>query len=280
MAVVLLALGASAAWGLADFLGGLKSRGTSVLTVLAVSQPVGLVFVAAVVAARGEAPPGGSALLWAALAGIGSAIGIGTLYRGLAIGAMGVVAPITAIAPLIPLAAALAEGERPTTLAGAGIALALAGVVLTAWEPDRGRRGRGRAALGAGLAVIAAIAFGSSQVGLEAASDADPYWGTLVVRLTSCAAVAALLLALRHRPRAGRSVLPSLALIGVLDIGATVLFAVATTRGLFSVAAVLSSLYPLVVALLARLVLRERLAPAQRLGAGGAVAGAALISVG
>jgi drug/metabolite transporter (DMT)-like permease len=280
MPAVLLALGASVSWGLADFLGGLKSRGIAVLTVLAVSQPAGLVLVAALVAIRADAPPSGRPVLWAVLSGIGGIVGIGMLYRGLAVGAMGVVAPITATAPLIPVAASLAEGERPGELQGIGIALALAGVVVTAWEPGATGRRRGRAAVGAGLAALTAVAFGSAQVGLEAASDVDPYWGALVVRATSCTALAAAILAVRHRPATAVSALPTLALIGMLDMTATVFFAVATTKGLFSVAAVLSSLYPLVVAVLARVVLRERLTPAQRLGAAGAVAGAALISVG
>src|SRR5690242_3638527 len=102
MAAVLLALAASASWGVSDFLGGLKTRSLNVLTVLAVSQPAGLALLAVVVLGRWTVPGGGLWILWAMLAGVGAAIGIGALYRGLAVGSMGIVAPITATAPLIP----------------------------------------------------------------------------------------------------------------------------------------------------------------------------------
>src|SRR4051794_30610256 len=165
MAAVLLALAASASWGVSDFLGGLKTRSLNVLTVLSVSQPTGVVLLTCVVLARWTAPPGGWWILWAVLAGFGGVIGLGALYRGLAVGSMGIVAPITSTSPLIPLTVALARGERPSTVQLAGIGLALVGVAFAGWEP--GREGaRGRAATGAGLAITAAVFFGSSQVGL------------------------------------------------------------------------------------------------------------------
>src|SRR4029079_19005105 len=103
MAAVLLALTASASWGVSDFLGGLKARSASVLTVLLVSQPAGLVLMGAIVAARGGWRGWGWWVLWAVLGGIGGAIGIGSLYKGLSVGSMGIVAPITSASPLIPL---------------------------------------------------------------------------------------------------------------------------------------------------------------------------------
>jgi drug/metabolite transporter (DMT)-like permease len=277
LAAVLLALAASASWGVSDFLGGLKTRSVSVLTVLMVSQPAGLVLLGVVVLVRWQPPTGGWWLLWAALAGFGGAIGIGALYRGLAIGAMGIVAPITSTSPLIPLTVGLARGERPSTLQLTGIAVALVGVALAGWEQG-GAGIRGRAAVGAGLALLAAASFGSSQVGLEAASNVDPYWATFVLRVASCALVG--IVCLRASTATPGSIWPTLALLGVLDSFATILFAVATTKGLFSVVAVLAALYPVLVAILARVVLGERLTPVQRGGALAAIAGAAAISAG
>jgi drug/metabolite transporter (DMT)-like permease len=277
MAAVLLALAASASWGVSDFLGGVKTRSLNVLTVLAVSQPAGLILIAVVVAGRWAFPGGGWWLLWAVLAGIGAAIGIAALYRGLAVGSMGIVAPITSAAPLIPLTVALARGERPSSVQLAGIAVALVGVAVAGWEPGVGGA-RGRAATGAGLALLAAVFFGSAQVGLEAASNVDPYWASLVLRITSSAAVLSLV-PWRRPPAPGR-VWPTLALLGLLDATATIMFAVATTKGLFSVVTVLASLYPVVVAILARVVLGERLTRVQRGGALAAVLGAAAISAG
>ena len=277
MAAVLLALAASASWGVSDFVGGLKTRSLPVLTVLGVSQPAGLILIAVVVTGRWVVPAGGWWVLWAVLAGIGAAIGIAALYRGLAVGSMGIVAPITSAAPLIPLTVALGRGERPSAVQLTGIAVALAGVAVAGWEP--GSEGaRGKAAAGAGLALIAAVFFGSAQVGLEAASNVDPYWATLVLRITSSAAILSLIP--WKRPGAHRSAWPALALLGLLDSGATILFAVATTKGLFSVVTVLGSLYPVGVAILARVVLGERLTSVQRGGAIAAVCGAAAISAG
>jgi drug/metabolite transporter (DMT)-like permease len=277
LAAILLALAASASWGVSDFLGGLRARTLPVLTVLAVSQPSGLLLLGVVVAVRGDAPPSGWWLLWAALAGLGGAIGIGTLYRGLAIGSMGIVAPITSTSPLIPLTVGLARGERPSTLQLAGIGLALVGVALAGWEPG-GTGIRSRAAVGAGLALLAAASFGASQVGLEEASNVDPYWATFVLRIASCALVAAVLV--RQGTGLPGRAWPALAVIGLLDTFATILFAVATTKGLFSVVAVLAALYPVLVAILARIVLGERLTAVQRGGALVAIGGAAAISAG
>jgi drug/metabolite transporter (DMT)-like permease len=260
-----------------DFLGGLRARALPVLTILMVSQPAGLVLLAVIVLARWEGPPGGWWLVWAALGGFGGAIGIGALYRGLAVGSMGIVAPITATSPLIPLTVGLARGERPSTIQLAGIALALVGVALTSWEPG-GTGIRGRAAIGAGLALLAAASFGSSQVGLEAASNDDPYWATFVLRIASCALVGAVVV--QQRSLSPGRAWPMLVAIGLLDSVATVFFAVATTKGLFSVVAVLAALYPVLVAILARVVLGERLTGVQRGGALLAIGGAAAISAG
>lgn len=278
MAAVLLALAASASWGVSDFLGGLKTRAAPVLTVLSVSQPAGLVLLGAIVLVRWQAPPHGLPILWAVLAGIGGAVGIGALYQGLAVGSMGIVAPITSTSPLIPLTVGLARGERPSAIQLVGIGVAIVGVAFAGWEP--GAPGaRRRLSTGAGLALLAAVAFGSSQVALQSAAADDPYWATFILRIASSLLVLAALL--RFRPGRGPAGMwVVLIAIGLLDSAATELFAVATTKGLLSVVAVLASLYPVLVAILARVVLHERLTAVQRGGAVAAVAGAAAISAG
>jgi drug/metabolite transporter (DMT)-like permease len=276
MAAVLLALAASASWGVSDFLGGLKTRAAPVLTVLSVSQPAGLVLLGAIVLVRWQAPPHGLPILWAMLAGIGGAIGIGALYQGLAVGSMGIVAPITSTSPLIPLTVGLARGERPGSIQLAGIGVAIVGVA--GWEPAAPGVRRQLSA-GAGLALLAAVAFGSSQVALQSAAADDPYWATFILRIAS--SVLVLVALLRFRPGgspAGMWLV--LVAVGLLDSGATELFAIATTKGLLSVVAVLAALYPVLVAILARVVLHERLTLVQRGGALAAVAGAAAISAG
>lgn len=278
MAAILLSLGAACLWGASDFFGGLKARALPLLAVLAVSVPAGLLVLVPIVAARGDGLPDGLSCLWAVLAGLAGWISIAALYHALAIGTMGVVAPVTALAPVVPFVVGVARGERPAALQIVGIAVAIVGVVTVG--ADRRDAHAGRLALGAGFAALAALGFGAGQLSLAAASDADPYWAALIVRLTGLVVVpAALVLAREGLGRAGGSAGPLVAL-GLMDAAATVLFAVAATKGLVSIVAVLASLSPVVIVLLARVVTHEHLTRLQVGGAAAAIAGAALISAG
>lgn len=275
----LLALTASLSWGLGDFLAGHRTRRLPVVTVLVVSQAAGLATIALVVGLRGVGPPDGRHLLYGALAGLFGAIGLAALYRGLAVGPMSIVAPISATAAIIPVAFDLVAGERPSSLQAVGIVLALAGVVLASRAPGVGGSGR-VSPKGVGLAVIAAVAFGLLLVLLGEASDGDPYWGTLAMRGASFSLLVLAALVLRPSFALGERDLPVLLLIGVLDTAGNTLFAVATTTSLLSVAAVLGQLYPVVTVLLARLVLGERVSAGQAAGVISAFGGVALIAAG
>jgi drug/metabolite transporter (DMT)-like permease len=160
---------------------------------------------------------------------------------------------------------------------GIGIALALVGIVLAAREPSRSGS---RVTAGAALGVTAALGFGLAFVGIDAGSAGDPYWTILILRLVSTTAVLSAALAFRPTSLPPAGLLPTLALVGLLDMAAGAMFAVATTRGLVSVVSVLASLYPVLVVALARVVLREHLARAQKAGAATALTGAALVSAG
>lgn len=282
MTAIALALTASLSWGFADFLAGLKSRALPVLAVLVVSQPAGLAVVAVLVAVRGAPAPDARHALYALLGGAVGVLGLAAFYRGLSVGAMSVVAPVSATAAIVPLTVGLATGERPSPLQGAGVGLALVGVVLASREAEVEARRGTRMAAGFGFAVIAALGFGFFFVAINAASGegADVLWVTLLLRSSAFSIVLAAALALRPRlPREPASV-AVLLLVGVLDMAANGLFAAASTRGLVSVVSVLASLYPVVVVVLARLVLHERIARAQQAGVALALAGVALISAG
>jgi drug/metabolite transporter (DMT)-like permease len=272
-----LALAASLSWGVADFVAGLRSRRLPLLTVLVVVQSAGLVSIGLVVAARGEGPPGREAILYAALAGLAGAVGLAGLYRGLAVGSMSVVAPITATGVVIPVAVGLATGDDLSPAQGAGVALAIAGVVLAAREPAPSGA---RVAAGAGIAVVAAVAFGLVLVGLDAAADADALWATLVMRATSWSIWVAGFALLRPSLALTAADLRALILVGVLDTGANALFGLASTRGLLSIVSVLAQLYPIATVLLARIFLHERISRPQQLGVVAAFAGVALITAG
>ncbi|HSE80269.1 MAG TPA: DMT family transporter [Gaiellaceae bacterium] len=275
----LLALTASLSWGLGDFLAGLRTRRLPVVTVLVVSQAAGLTTIALAVALRGAGPPDGRYLVFGSLAGVAGAVGLAALYRGLAVGPMSIVAPISGTAAVVPVVAGLVTGERPSAAQAAGIALAVVGVVLASRTRAAGGGHAGRAE-GVGLALVAALAFGLLLVALGEASEGDPYWGTLAMRGASFALLVLTALVLRPSFALRERDLPVLLLIGVLDTAGNALFAVATTKSLLALAAVLAQLYPVVTVLLARVILGERISRGQGIGVVSAFAGVALITAG
>jgi drug/metabolite transporter (DMT)-like permease len=274
----LLALSGAVLWGVGDFLGGFASRRLAVLAVLAISQAVGLVGVACWVWITSDPFPGLVEILPAAAAGVAGLIGLGALYRGLAIGAMGIVAPISAASPLVPLAVDAAHGLTPAALQWLGILLVLAGIVVLSREPSG--VGTTRIAAGAGLAVVAALGFGGFLVGLDAGSDESAPWAVVAARsaAVAIALAAAALTSTSLRPPV--RFVPILVAVGIFDTGANVCVAFATTKGAAGIVAVLSALYPIVTVVLARLVLGERLSVPRRAGGVVALAGAALVAAG
>jgi drug/metabolite transporter (DMT)-like permease len=274
----LLALSGAVLWGVGDFLGGFVSRRLAVIAVLAISQAVGLVGVALWVWIASDPFPGLSEILPAAAGGVAGLIGLGALYRGLAVGAMGIVAPISAASPVVPLIVDAGRGLTPTVLQLLGIVLVLVGIVTLSREPS-GVETR-RIAAGAGLAVVAALGFGGFIVGLDAGSDESAPWAVVAARSASVAIalVAAALTSTSLRPPV--RFIPALLAVGVFDTGANVCVAFATTKGSAGIVAVLSALYPIVTVVLARLVLAERLSAARRIGGVTALAGAALVAAG
>ncbi|MFN2471392.1 MAG: EamA family transporter [Gaiellaceae bacterium] len=277
MIALVLAFGASVAWAISDFLGGVKSRTLHLLTVLVVSQSAGLLVVVVVVVALGEAAPDRRSALYAVLAGASGVAGIAAFYRGLAVGAMAVVAPVSALSALAPVAVGLALGERPSALQYVGMAAALGGGVLVSLEPGETER---RLATGAGIALVAALGFAGFFVGIDAAESGGLAWAVLIVRLTSTALVVALALVLRPPLALGRAHWPALVAVGVLDMSANALFAAAAGRGYVSLVSVLAGLYPVWVIALARILLGERLSRLRQAGAAAALGGVTLIATG
>jgi drug/metabolite transporter (DMT)-like permease len=138
----------------------------------------------------------------------------------------------------------------------------------------------GRFAAGFGLALLAALGFGFYFVFLSAAADDSVPWAVLVARLTSVGLALAAVAAAGITLRAERPLLAPILAVGLCDVSANVLFALASTRGLLSVVSVLTSLYPAVTAALAAVMLHERLGRTQLAGATAVLAGAALVSAG
>lgn len=294
---VLLGLSAAIVYGSSDFLGGLASRRSPVLAVVAGSQLAGLVALLPLLPLLPGAVTA-AALGWGAASGVAGGAGVALLYRGLSRGRMGIVAPTTAVgAAALPVVVGLLAGERPGAAALAGIAVALAAIVLVSLTPAPTSTGVPEAVgpgvgvafpggdqrrLPAGLpeAVAAGLAFGAFFILLARAGTDSGLWPLVGARGGSTALV---VLGAVATGRSLRPVAGSWGLIiasGVLDMAANALYLLATGTGLLSLVAVLTSLYPASTVLLARVILHERLAPLQLLGLGLAAAGVALISLG
>jgi drug/metabolite transporter (DMT)-like permease len=275
---VLLALASSVTWGIADFGGGLVSRRLSTVAVTVVSQTAGFAALLIVFSARGAHLDGRSFAIGLA-AGAGGGAGLAAFYRALAVGTMSIVSPIVACGAVVPFAISIATGERPSTLALAGAGVALAGAVLASAE-ERRAAARERAHAVA-LAAVAAGALGLFTYFLGLGSREGTALSTLVgARVGSLTVLLVLALVLRAPLRLGRQALLPVAAVGLCDVSANALFALASGHGLLALVSVLGSLYPVMTVLLAYVFLDERLTPLQLAGVGVAVAGVAALSVG
>jgi drug/metabolite transporter (DMT)-like permease len=275
MAIV-LALGASLTWGLSDFFGPVRARTLGTLRVLFYVQIGGLTAIALTVAIRGKGPADSTVLL-AIPAAISGTLGFYAYYRGMAVGAMSVVAPIAGVSAIVPVIVGIATGDRPSVWQLLGIACALLGVFLAAREPGRGGP---RLAAGVGLALLAAIGFGGYFPPMHAAGHADFWWASLLFRITSTSVIVTAIAISRPSLEVKPVQVPLLALIGVGDMLGNLFFAAASSSGLVSITSVLASLYPIVTVVLARIVLGERVARSQEAGVALTLAGVALISAG
>ena len=276
---VALALCASLLWGTADFLGGTAARRLPATGVVLMSQGAALIGLLVVAGATGAFGDGPGYLGWAVAAALVGLVALISFYAALADGTMGVVAPIAALGVVVPVVVGLAQGDRPSAWQGAGVAVAVVGVVLASGPEMRAAEGRGgsRPLL---LAGVAAVGFGTVIVCVAHGARTSTTMTLLVMRVTSVVVLGTLAAAHRIEVGAVRADLPLLIAIGAGDVTANAALAVASTRGLLSVVAVLSSLYPAVTVLLARAVHDERLARVQMVGVTAALAGVVLIASG
>ncbi len=255
LATVVLGLVAAVGFGASDFGGGLLSRRAPVLGVVLVSQSVAGAMALFLTVLAGEAVPGSEDLLWCLIAGLFGGIGTTALYRGLAVGTMGLIAPLTAVlASTIPVIAGIVLQGSPPLLVSIGIGVALVAVVLVSWET-----GDGSSRAGLGPALIAGSAFGVFEVAIAQVSSESVLGPVTAICLTQAFLVAVVIAATRSPWRPSRSQLPPLAAIGGILILGDVAFLLAVQTGALAVASVLSSLYPVVTIVLAAVILRERI---------------------
>ena len=278
----LLAFTSAMVFGVGDFLGGMAARRLRALVVASWSQLVGLVgILALVLVVLPPAEPAFADVAWGAAAGVVGAVGLLLLYTALATGPMSVAAPITAVfSAMVPVAAGLVLGERPSLLAAAGIALALPAIVMIAQgEEPTGTPHRARATVHDLLPAFGAgIGFGLFFVFLQRTSSGAGLWPLVGARSVSMVALFALALVTPGRvglvPGTRRLVIAC----GICDAGANALYLTAVNRGLLSVIAVLAALYPASTVVLARVVLKERMRAVQLVGLALAATAAVLVA--
>lgn len=281
--ITVFALAAAVLYGGADFLGGAASRRAHTLAVLTVSAPAGaLIMLAAALVAGGPVHLGG--LGWAVAGGAAGGAGLIAFYEGLATGPMTVVAPVSAlVATVLPVGVALASGERPGLAVGIGAVVCLAAIVLISLEGGPARKaGQRRATRALLYGIGSGLAFGLFFLFLRNAGTTGVFWPVTAARLAGTAVMlgAAAWLGVRPGWRGlGRRVFLAAIASGIIDATANVCYVLATRAGMFGMAVVLTSLYPGITVLLARLVLGERMRPAQRVGLALAAAGVVLVTV-
>lgn len=273
---IVLATVCAVVYGTADFFGGLATKRSRVLSVVALSQVAGLVLVVALIPLL----PGtfdDRALLWGMASGVAGACGLVLFYRALATGVMSVVAPTTAVtSAALPVLFGLLSGERPEIIALVGVVLALASVLLVSRSPSADKGGS-RGAIVAALA--SGAGFGSFFILLAQAPEGSGMWPLLGARLASVGLVVVLAIVTRRSLRPSGGSMHIIVAAGVLDMAANVLYLLAEQSGLLSLVAVLVSLYPASTLVLARYVLGERMRAIQVAGVACALGAVALIAV-
>lgn len=275
------ALLASLVWGTSDYVGGSAARTVPVAWVLFIGQTCAFVALSVVVTVFGlwHLDAG---IAWGAASGAVGPIALAAFYTALSTGTMGVVAPVASCGVVIPVAVGVVEGEQPGILQIIGILVTIGGVVFAGRavgspQPTVDYSAHRRSVL---LAAVAAAGFGIVLICIAEGSRSSAGTTLAVQRLVSMLLVGGVLLRQRPPLRATRREGAQIAGSGLGDAGANALYAAAVTGGLVSINAVLSSLYPVVTALLARQVDGERLARAQAAGVATALIGVVLLAAG
>jgi drug/metabolite transporter (DMT)-like permease len=273
---VVLGLAAAVAWGAGDFGGGLASRRAPVYGVVLVSQATGMLLSGAGAVALGETVPGPTDILVCFVAGILGAFGITMLYQGLAVGRMGIVAPVTGVlAAVIPVIAGFLTEGVPHPIVVLGIVIAVVAVVLV--SRVAGETG-GRSGLREAL--IAGTAIGFFGVAIAQLSEGNVLSALTLIRLFQGVLVVVAVTVTRAVWRPTGSILPALVVIGVLDTLGNAFYLIAVQTGQLAIASVLSAMYPVMTIILAAIVMREPITRGHTVGIVLAAIAIALIGAG
>jgi|SRR5580658_193884 drug/metabolite transporter (DMT)-like permease len=267
-------LTAVAVWGTSDFLGGVGSRRVNAFLFTAIVHISGLVVIAALALATRASFPDNAGVVWALISGLTGGMALALFYRSLASGNMGLVAPVSAVisAAIPAIVTAFAEG-LPGYRHVLGFILAGIGV----WLISRTEGGAGRPE-GLGMAVLAGIGFAGFYLCVHRAGNASPLWIAVCSRCGAFLVTGSIVLFGRHWRAMAAPVLAIALVAGILDIAGSVVFIRASQIGRLDDAVVLSSLYPTVTVLLARIFLHEHFSRARTLGMVAALAAVPMIA--
>lgn len=284
MLTIILGFATSLVYGFADFFGALGSRKIKPVTVTMVSGLAGLFFVGAISIWVGASFSSG-VWFWGAIAGISSAIGLSALYASLAIGPISILSPLSAVvSAIVPMIVGFFIGERFSPLGFIALAAILLAVFLVGFVPgDDVRIPSPRALL---LAIIAGTGIGVVLIAIDQAPNDSGLGPVIIVRgVAAGALIIFMLLSLMRKntdapkPRAAKRFWLAVAMAGIFDGTANILFLLASREGSLTVVAVLTALYPLGTIILARIFLHERLAKSQMAGILLALGGSALLAI-
>lgn len=276
---IVLGLLAALCYGASDFAAGVGGRRASSAAVAIMSQPIGLIAAIVAVIVLGARSPTPSALLWGAFSGIGSGVGTIALYRGLTVGRMSVVAPLSAVlAAALPAVIGIATGDSLSDVRLAGLVLALPGIALVSLQSRSGPEHARHSGVVEGL--VAGAGFAMLFIGLARAGTSAGAWPLVPAQAVAVLTVLVLGLSLGKPGGTWLSAWWSALLTGVLGGTANLLYLASTGAGQLSVVAVLTSLYPAVTIILARGLLHESWNRIQALGLAVSAVAIAFISLG
>src|ERR1700692_3798242 len=261
-------------WGASDFLGGVGARRANAFLFTAIVHMSGMVAVGAVALATHAAFPENASLAWSVLAGAVGGFALAIFYRSLAQGNMGLIAPVAAVlgAAIPTIVTAFSEGV-PGYRRVLGFLLAGIGV----WLISRTEAGAGHPE-GLGMAVLAGIGFAGFYLCVHRAGNANALWVAACSRSGSLLVTGVVVLFGKHFRAVPAPVLGIAILAGILDVSGTAVFVHASQIGRLDDAVVLSSLYPAITVLLARIFLHEHFSRAPHLGIVAALAAVPMIA--
>ena len=270
-----LSLGAVVCWGVSDFTGGFASKKSDAFLVALLAHASGFVLMTGLaIAARAQFPDRPSEL-WAMAAGALGGTALAVFYRTLAAGNMGVIAPVSAVlAAAIPTSFGMITEGLPSATAILGFMLAVVGIWLIA-RPESGRVRPD----GLGMAMVCGLGFAGFFLCIHQASNTSATWAAAHSRLGSLIVVGVIVLLRPGRHTLNRRDMALSLLAGCLDSSGTLLFVLAEQTGRLDAAVVLSSLYPAVTVLLARVLLREHFTRWKAVGILAALAAVPLIAL-